>query len=212
MASVNPIRYRSYYRDSETGFYYLQSRYYDPVICRFINADAFASTGAGFLGFNMFAYCNNNPENYSDYGGDRLNTNQMVADGGSSHEQGLQTLHMLQNESGIIGVTVSVIGGLGLCLEGSIGFVESLDGEAALIITLGGGGGYGSSFSLGFLTSDKQSVYDLGGLGASAGASVFMAGVDKSLLDDDIIYSIWKPSFGAEVHVLETYTFVIKLW
>ena len=36
LASVNPIRYRSYYYDAETGFYYLQSRYYDPVICRFI--------------------------------------------------------------------------------------------------------------------------------------------------------------------------------
>ena len=45
----------------ETGFYYLQSRYYDPSIGRFINADSFASTGQDFLGYNMFAYCLNNP-------------------------------------------------------------------------------------------------------------------------------------------------------
>ena len=60
-AEINPLRYRGYYYDSETGFYYLQSRYYDPEICRFINADSYASTGQGFIGYNMFAYCGNNP-------------------------------------------------------------------------------------------------------------------------------------------------------
>ena len=61
LAEVNPLRYRGYYYDSETGFYYLQSRYYDPVNRRFINADSYQSTGQGFVGTNMFAYCNNNP-------------------------------------------------------------------------------------------------------------------------------------------------------
>ena len=66
IANLNPIRYRGYYYDAETGFYYLRSRYYDPVNCRFVNADALASTGQGFLGCNMFAYCNNNPVNGID--------------------------------------------------------------------------------------------------------------------------------------------------
>ena len=62
IANINPLRYRGYYYDAETGFYYLQSRYYDPAICRFINADTFATTDAnGFLSANMFAYCENNP-------------------------------------------------------------------------------------------------------------------------------------------------------
>lgn len=61
IGKINPIRYRGYYYDTETGFYYLQSRYYDPGTGRFINADSFASTGQDFLGYNMFAYCNNNP-------------------------------------------------------------------------------------------------------------------------------------------------------
>ena len=57
----NPFRYRSYYYDSDLGMYYLQSRYYDAKICRFISADAYVSTGQGIIGFNMFAYCGNNP-------------------------------------------------------------------------------------------------------------------------------------------------------
>ena len=53
----------------ETGFYYLQSRNYDPAVKRFLNADALASTGQGFTGYNMFAYCGNNPIFSADYYG-----------------------------------------------------------------------------------------------------------------------------------------------
>lgn len=56
----------SYYTATETGFYYLQSRYYDPTTHRFINADSYASTGQGIIGTNMFAYCRNNPVNRKD--------------------------------------------------------------------------------------------------------------------------------------------------
>ena len=69
MANINPIRYKGYYYDQEIGLYYLQSRYYDPEIGRFLNADAFASTGQGVLGYNMFAYCGNNPVMYCDPSG-----------------------------------------------------------------------------------------------------------------------------------------------
>ena len=71
VAEANPLRYRGYYYDSETGFYYLQSRYYDPEIGRFINADSYASTDAtGLLSTNMFAYCENDPVNRSDPSGE----------------------------------------------------------------------------------------------------------------------------------------------
>ena len=66
IGNINPLRYRGYYYDTETGFYYLQSRYYDALVRRFINADALTSTGQGFLGYNMFAYCGNNPINRVD--------------------------------------------------------------------------------------------------------------------------------------------------
>lgn len=58
---LNPFRYRGYYYDTETGFYYLNSRYYDPVVGRYINADGFVSTNQGISEHNMFAYCANNP-------------------------------------------------------------------------------------------------------------------------------------------------------
>ena len=69
-ASKNPFRYRGYYYDSETGLYYVSSRYYDPEIGRWINADDIAYLGIGGLtSYNLFAYCGNNPVmGYDPYG------------------------------------------------------------------------------------------------------------------------------------------------
>ena len=68
-AIVNPFRYRGYVYDNETGFYYLQSRYYDPEIGRFINADGQINQQDSISGYNLFAYCNNNPVNMTDTDG-----------------------------------------------------------------------------------------------------------------------------------------------
>ncbi|MPN02888.1 hypothetical protein SDC9_150109 [bioreactor metagenome] len=72
IANVNPIRYRGYYYDTETGLYYLQSRYYNPQWGRFINADDMSVLDASaedILATNLFAYCGNNPVNHSDPSG-----------------------------------------------------------------------------------------------------------------------------------------------
>ena len=61
---LNPFRYRGYYYDVETGYYYLQSRYYNPEWGRFLNADD--SLYSSIFGFNLFAYCDNNPISYVD--------------------------------------------------------------------------------------------------------------------------------------------------
>jgi len=71
IAHINPSRYRGYYYDREIGMYYLQSRYYDPEVGRFINADTaevleYPST---FWETNLFSYCNNNPTNDTDRSG-----------------------------------------------------------------------------------------------------------------------------------------------
>ena len=64
--SYNPFRYRGYYYDTETGLYYLQSRYYNPAWGRFLNADGYVNTNGDLIGFNMYAYCGNNPIKYID--------------------------------------------------------------------------------------------------------------------------------------------------
>ena len=69
LGTLNPIRYRGYYYDIETGFYATATRYYDPEIGRFINADLptmLLFTGEEILGANLFVYCQNNPVNYYD--------------------------------------------------------------------------------------------------------------------------------------------------
>ncbi len=69
LAELNPLRYRGYIYDQETGFYYVSNRYYDPEIGRWINADIQETLTADFESFaqyNLFAYCFNNPVNMSD--------------------------------------------------------------------------------------------------------------------------------------------------
>lgn len=69
IANLNPFRYRSYYYDSESGLYYLMSRYYDPVTHRFVNADGYFQSGDNILDTNMNAYCRNNPIMNLDFTG-----------------------------------------------------------------------------------------------------------------------------------------------
>ena len=74
-ATYNPFRYRGYYYDVELGFYYLNSRYYDPAIGRFINPDDVSLLGANgdFASLNLYAYCGNNPVARADDGGEFWN-------------------------------------------------------------------------------------------------------------------------------------------
>ncbi len=68
IAQVNPFRYRGYFYDAETGFYYLNSRYYDPGTGRFINADGIVDNRS-LSTQNLFQYCANNPVNNTDSSG-----------------------------------------------------------------------------------------------------------------------------------------------
>ena len=70
LGEYNPLRYRGYVYDTETGLYYLNSRYYNPETGRFINADGvIAGVGGNLKGYNTFSYCFNNPVNMNDENG-----------------------------------------------------------------------------------------------------------------------------------------------
>ena len=72
IATINPFRYRGYYYDEEIELYYLQSRYYDAGVGRFVNGDSaqtILSEGLGCVGYNIFAYCQNTPINGRDIDG-----------------------------------------------------------------------------------------------------------------------------------------------
>ena len=69
-ANINPYRYRGYRLDLETGLYYLNARYYDPSIGRFISADSINYLDpSSEQGLNLYAYCGNNPVMYTDPSG-----------------------------------------------------------------------------------------------------------------------------------------------
>ena len=70
IANINPIRYRGYYYDAETGLYYLQSRYYDTTTRRFLNADEILGANSDINALNLYAYCGNNPINLIDWSGE----------------------------------------------------------------------------------------------------------------------------------------------
>lgn len=69
IANANPYRYRGYRYDSEISMYYLNSRYYNPEVGRFINADGAISVDPIAINANMYSYCGNNPVNRSDSNG-----------------------------------------------------------------------------------------------------------------------------------------------
>lgn len=76
MIDLSGTEVASYVYDEESELYYLQSRYYDPFVGRFLNADAYCDTMSGSpLSTNMFAYCENDSINYADYDGFRITVN-----------------------------------------------------------------------------------------------------------------------------------------
>lgn len=66
---INPFRYRSYYYDTETNLYYLNSRYYSPMLKRFLNADSIIGANGDIMSYNLYSYCNNSPISNLDIDG-----------------------------------------------------------------------------------------------------------------------------------------------
>ncbi len=140
LAKVNPIRYRGYYYDRETGLYYLQSRYYDPNTGRFLNSDNVTDSNAGVLGYNTFMYCANNPVNSSDPSGHWIIKNaikwvatkiQSVAD---SVERTLSKINLTYSR----GISVNASPGI-WNFNVQVGFSVDTEGTVGMQCTVAGG-------------------------------------------------------------------------
>ena len=124
IGNINPFRYRGYYFDVETGLYYLNTRYYDPSICRFINADDISYIEPETInGLNLYAYCLNNPIMYTDETGTMPNWLKWLI--GGIAFAGAVVLTVLSGGSlapVFIGMGVSIV--LGGLIDGTISAVR----------------------------------------------------------------------------------------
>ena len=173
LGAVNPLRYRGYVFDSETKFFYLQSRYYDPEMGRFINADAYASTGQGILGNNMFAYCGNNPVNCSDPTGTSW-INDLLD---YLREKIEEEKEKSKDETGTKTVGFNFASAYGPASFASLGLASDKRGNIGIVISGGGGAGFPSTGVTIFATqTNAPTVEKLNGWGAQVGGSVTVLG------------------------------------
>ena len=162
IGNVNPIRYRSYYFDSETYFYYLNTRYYSPEMCRFLNADdidTLLCSPNELTDKNLFAYCDNNPVMRVDHGGDfwmliGAAVGAVVGGAVSAISQYTSTGKV---NWGVVGVNAAAGAISGVLASTGVGLVASVGINAAL-----GGGTYVAEQAI------KREKVTVGGVVASS--------------------------------------------
>ena len=175
LAEINPIRYRGYVYDFETGFYYLNSRYYDPQVKRFINADDASLLGANgdFTSLNLYAYCGNNPVARADNGGEAWHiligavvgavagvVGQVISDAVTSAMNGQITISNWQTYTGA--ALGGAAGGVVLAATGSMSAANAVSGA----VTTGAG-----------QTLEKLTIKDYDKSWAEIGANTAVDGV-----------------------------------
>ena len=153
IGNVNPFRYRGYYYDTETGLYFLQTRYYDPEVGRFLNRDSVQYADPETInGLNLYAYCLNNPVEYVDPEGTW---------GWSSFWRGVA--NVLTGIGAIVAgalVIASGVAGVGMLV------VAGVTVTAGVLTTVNGGADIGEAIS-GYnfvrdgIFGSNQSAYDL---------------------------------------------------
>ena len=190
LALYNPFRYRGYYYDIETGLYYLQSRYYNPAWGRFLNADGYVNANGDLIGFNMYAYCGNNPVNGYDPTGKwtfslSLAFSMVLPGAGYSFSIGIS----FDSED--------------MC---AIQYSYSVPKDNKTRYTaLGAGVGGGVSFQY----TDYDSVDDLTGSFKYAGINTSKIGVNGVYSEENELRGVEAslgPAIGGDLHVNETHT------
>ena len=229
----NPFRYRGYYYDIDLNLYYLNSRYYDSFTGRFISADSvIAGVGGNIKGYNLFAYCFNNPVNMTDNSGTWPSWNDIKA--GFKNAVKWTTSNILQPMTNNIQVALSNVDatystGISLSVTPSgfvfnfqIGLSVDTDGNVAIQDSLGTGftsGTPGMSASIYQTVTNAPSVTNLTGPGNQMGGSFTLPsgapatiGADINIIpspDENKIYygctlnnGVSFGSPGGEIHVM----------
>ena len=211
IGQMNPLRYRGYYYDMETGFYYVSSRYYDAETYRWINADTITDGGAGILGNNLFIYAANNPVNNSDIMGrwiikDAIKwvAKKVVKPVVKTVQKNLSRVNATYSRGINLSGTPSIWnfnaqGGISVDTKGNV----AVQGAIAAGVTTGKPG-YSITTYQG--VSNAPNIYKLEGfgyqIGGSAGGIVYgvplAAGGDISVIPDDVLN---KKYLGATVNV-----------
>ena len=198
VGQINPIRYRGYYYDNETGFYYLQSRYYDAETGRFINADgAIAGVAGEILGYNQFAYCFNNPVNLSDETGNwpewiknaaKWTTKNIAKPIVNTAKKLLSKIDRTYSKGYNITLTPSAVifsfqGGVSIDTKGNVAIQGSFTGGFT-------GGSPSASFTTYDTITNAPNIDKLNGFGCNIGGSIgaygLTGGAEINIIPDDI--------------------------
>ena len=196
LGADQPFCYRGYVYDAETGWYYLQSRYYSPETCRFISADVLLSTGQGVLGHNSFAYCLDNPVSSCD-------------------PLGLWTVSVSFTLSAVIAVGISF--SIGFAFDDQGNFDLQYSYAIPFINETGVFGFVSAGVGVAAQYTNADTVFDLYGsamyIGASAGAKLalgadaisFSEGLDADATIDGVQVMAGF-GIGLDTHLAKTYT------
>ena len=175
LGKLNPFRYRGYVYDAETGLYYLGSRYYNPETGRFINADnSISNSFESVHGYNLFAYCFNNPVNMNDSSGSWPKWLEKVA-------KVVAVAAVVVTAAIVVAVATAGTGGLGLAAAGVafgtacgglVGGVANERKGKSFINGWAGGAVNGFTQSLGTVTLGPAGTIIGGSVGSGAGTFI----------------------------------------
>ena len=156
VANANPIRYRGYYYDDDTGLYYCNARYYSPKWRRFISPDDTAYLDPESVnGLNLYCYCHNDPVNYCDPSGHApwwswaLSGLQLVAGVAMCFIPGMQGLGVSMAVGGAVGLVMNAVEPQLAQMIGAVGSVANGYGAINAGCSLIGLGGWASVAGIG---------------------------------------------------------------